>query len=76
MNSSFHTKKEKTEKSNPKSINSNSQNSSDEMPLEEKELNLETANNNVKQLLTGFLENLGEEDVEEYKNSLQNFKKK
>ena len=76
MNSSFHTKKEKTVISNPKSINSNSQNSSDEMPLEEKELNLETANNNVKQLLTGFLENLGEEDVEEYKNSLQNFKKK
>ncbi len=76
MNSSFQTKKEITVISNQKSINSNSQNSNDEMPLEEKELNLETANNNVKQLLTGFLENLGEEDVEEYKNSLQNFKKK
>ena len=48
----------------------------DDIESENNEVNLQTANNNVKQLLTGFLENLGEEDVEEYKNSLQNFKKK
>ena len=47
----------------------------EELP-ENKEVNLETANNIVKQLLTGFIFNLEKDDPEEYKNSLENFREK
>ena len=47
-----------------------------ELSFENNDVNLETANKNVKQLLTGFLFNLEKDDPEEYKNTLENFKKK
>ncbi len=47
-----------------------------ELSLENNDVNLETANKNVKQLLTGFLFNLEKDDPDEYKNTLENFKKK
>ena len=48
----------------------------DDIESENNEVNLQTANNNVKLLLTGFINNLVKEDSGEYKNILQNFRQK
>ena len=66
----------KNSKNSSISLKSNERSNLDEILSEKNEINLETANENVKQLLTGFLENLEQSDAEEYKNTLINFKKK
>ena len=48
----------------------------DNIKQEKEEVNLQTANNNVKLLLTGFLHTLAQDESEDYKNILENFKNK
>ena len=63
-------------KSSSLSLKSNERSNNEEKSLDKNEVNLETANENVKLLLTGFLDSLEQSDAEEYKNTLINFKKK